>query len=176
MTITLYDMSVPSFRTMLTSLSELLDHAAERARDTGGDPDAFAEMRLASDMYPLQKQVQIACQQARDAVDQLKGAPPAEPRNDERCLGDLKELIGRTIAVLDGAAPGDFAGADARTITIPLPTDGMRFEMNGLEYLRDWALPHFYFHVVTAYDILRHHGVQIGKRDYMSQMVRYIRQ
>ncbi len=69
-----------------------------------------------------------------------------------------------------------FDGAENREITIPIPENNIRFEMNGLQFLRDWALPHFYFHVVTAYDILRHNGVDIGKRDYMTHVGSYIRQ
>ena len=69
-----------------------------------------------------------------------------------------------------------FEGADDRVITIPIPANDMEFEMNGVQFLRDWAMPHFYFHVVTAYDILRHSGVEIGKRDYMSHVGGYIRQ
>lgn len=162
-------MAVQTFTPMLRALSALLDKAGGLGR-----PD-IVEARLAPDMYPLARQVQIACDQAKNAGARLAGqTPPAMP-DEERSLDELKAHVAKTIAYLEGLPAAAFEGADARQIVIPGPGD-LEFHMNGLEMLRDWTLPNFYFHVVTAYDILRHEGLEIGKPDYVSHLARYLRQ
>jgi len=120
--------------------------------------------------------VQLACHQANDATARLSGQDAPQFENSDKTLDDLKTRIAKTIEYVNSARESAFEGAETREITIPIPENNMEFEMNGLQFLRDWALPHFYFHVVTAYDILRHNGVDIGKRDYLSGVGRYIRQ
>jgi hypothetical protein len=161
---------------MLKSLSNILDKGAEHARARKSDPAALVNARLAPDMYTLAQQVQIACDQAKDATARLicKDAPQFE--NNEKTLEELKARIAKTINYVQSVRAAAFEGAEDRKIIIPIPENNMEFEMNGLQFLRDWALPHFYFHVVTAYDILRHNGVDIGKRDYLSHVGGYIRQ
>ena len=131
--------------------------------------------RLAPDMFPLVRQVQIACDHAKNSTARLIGQEPPVFEDNEQTLDELKARIARTIDYLRSARETAFEGAEDRDIKIPLPNN-LALEMNGLQFLRDWALPHFYFHVVTAYDILRHNGVEIGKRDYLSHVAGHIRQ
>ncbi len=175
MKISAYGMAIKTFEPMLRSLSNILDKGAEHAGAKKLDPAALVNARLAPDMYTLAQQVQFACDQARDSVARLTGHEPARVEHNERSLDELKALIAKTIDFLQKAREAEFEGAEDRKITIPIP-DNMEFETNGAQFLRDWAIPHFYFHVVTAYDILRHNGVEIGKRDYMSHVGSYIRQ
>ncbi len=175
MKVSLYGMAIKTFEPMLRSLSSILDKGAEHASAKRLDPAALVNARLAPDMYTLAQQVQLACDHARDSAARLTGHEPTRGEHNERSLDELKALIAKTIDYLQKARADEFEGAENRKITIPIP-DNMEVEMNGAQFLRDWALPHFYFHVVTAYDILRHNGVEIGKRDYMSHVGSYIRQ
>jgi hypothetical protein len=172
----IYAIATETFEPMLRSLSGVLDKAAEHAHARKSDPTALVNARLAPDMYTLAQQVQLACDQARDATARLSGQDAAQLENNEKTLEELKAHIARTIDYVQGARADAFEGAEDRKIIIPIPENNIEFEMNGLQFLRDWALPHFYFHVVTAYDILRHNGVEIGKRDYLSGVGKYIRQ
>jgi hypothetical protein len=160
-------MSVDTFVPMLRSLSALLEKGAEHARAKGIDPDSLANARLAADMFPLARQVQIACDQAKNGTARLIGREPPRFEDNEKTLADLKARIAKTLAYLDTIRPAAFEGARTRQVTFALNGE-LTLDMDGVQYLRDWALPHFYFHVVTAYDILRHNGVEIGKRDYLT--------
>jgi len=174
MVASLYEFSVGSFVPMLRSLSEVIGKAAAQSTAKKTDASALVDGRLASDMFPLTRQVQLACDHAKDTVARLTGtAAPSFPDN-EKTLPELKQRIAQTLAYLDKAKVEEFEGADKRAIELPGPP-GMKFRFTGEELLRDWALPHFYFHVVTAYDILRHKGIDIGKRDYLSNVGKYIR-
>jgi hypothetical protein len=165
-----YAMAIGTFAPMLQSLSKLLDKGAEHARD----PNALTGARLAPDMYTLAQQVQLACHHAEDGAGRLMGQAPRPLETSEQSMAALQAAIAKTIDDLKAAPQAAFEDAADRTITIPI-SDDTAFEMNGLQFLRDWALPHFYFHVVTAYDILRHQGAEIGKRDYLSHVGGYIR-
>jgi hypothetical protein len=164
---TLYAMASGTFAPMLKSLSGFLDKAAEQMKAKGGDPDALVNARLAEDMIPLSGQIQIATDHAKGAVARLTGRAPPKYEDNEKTIAELKARIAKTIAYVEEATPEMFAGAEERTIAFPLFGEA-RFEANGLQYLRDWALANFYFHVVTAYDILRHDGAQIGKADFLA--------
>jgi hypothetical protein len=176
MKISIYEVATQTFVPMLRSLSHVLDKGAEHARANKSDPGALVNARLAPDMYTLAKQVQLACHQARDATARLSGQQAAQLENSQKTLEELKAHIAGTIDYVEKVPADAFEGAEGRKITILIPENNMEFEMNGLQFLRDWALPHFYFHVVTAYDILRNNGVEVGKRDYMNQVGSYIRQ
>lgn len=168
MKISMHDISVGTLVPMLRSLAQILDKAARQASGKKIDLAALPNARLAPDMYPLTKQVQLACNHAKDATARLTGQEPPAFADDERTIDDLKRRIAKTIEYVERAPAQGFEGADERRIMFPL-IENLVFEANGFEYLRDWALPHFYFHVVTAYDILRHNGIEIGKRDYLGQ-------
>jgi hypothetical protein len=174
--ISIYAIATETFVPMLRSLSGLLDKGAEHARVAKSDPAALVVARLAPDMYTLAQQVQLACDQASSTIARLIGQEPPKFENDEKTIDELKARIARTIEYVQRARESDFDGAADRQIRIPIPEMSAEFEFNGLQFLRDWGMPHFYFHLVTAYDILRHKGVEIGKRDYMSGVGRYIRQ
>ena len=176
MEISIYAIAIETFVPMLRSLSNVLDKGADHARANKSDPTALVNARLAPDMYTLAQQVQLATDQARDATARLSGQDAPQLEHNEKTLEELKARIARTIDYVNSVPASAFAGAEDREITIPIPENNIAFEMNGLQFLRDWALPHFYFHVVTAYGILRHNGVNIGKSDYMSGVGKYIRQ
>ncbi|HWO13929.1 MAG TPA: DUF1993 family protein [Polyangiaceae bacterium] len=166
----LHTLSVGSFVPMLDSLRGWLERGAAHA--AGGHELPHA--RLAPDMYALTQQVQLACHHALDAIGRLSGAPPSTPPEPQPDLGHMRAQITSTLEQLRRVDPATLAGAAERDCSIPTP-DGRVIGLDGLTFLRAWALPHFYFHVVTAYDILRHVGVPLGKRDYLSQLGELIR-
>jgi hypothetical protein len=166
MKISMHGMALDTFVPMLTSLSEVLDKGEAHAR--AGKLD-LVDARLAPDMHTLAQQIQRACHWARDGMTRLAGQPAAALEDEEKTFGSLKAQIDRTIAFVRDVPAALFDGADERDCSIGLPDDKI-IAMDGLRFLKAWALPHFYFHVVTAYDILRHNGVGIGKRDYLSQV------
>jgi len=169
--LTMHAMSVGSFVPMLSSLSGILEKAEAHVGDDGA---GLMGARLAEDMFPLSKQVQIACDHSLDCVARLTGQASSRGLNDETTLAQLRARIAETVARLQAADPADFAGAEERACVIPLPGN-MEAAMTGLELLRGWSLPNIYFHIVTAYDILRHAGVPIGKRDYLAAMGQFMR-
>ena len=172
MRISIHTMSIDSFVPMLESLSAILDKGAAYSKTTGLD---LVNARLAPDMFTLAQQVRLACDHARDGVSRLTGrnaSPVVE--SDEKSLDDLRDRIANAVAYLKLSEAAAFDGAEDRDCSIPLPNNRV-IDMDGLQFLRGWALPHFYFHVVTAYDILRHNRVVIGKQDYLSQVGGFIR-
>ncbi len=164
----MYTLSVEAFAPTLRALSKILDKAAEHAAQKKFDPAVLLGARLAPDMYPLARQVQIACDFAKNGAGRLAGLDPPRSENREQTLEELKARIAATLDYLKGLQAGAFAGAEHRDVKITLPNN-VSLEFKGLAFLRDWALPNFYFHVVTAYDVLRHNGVEIGKRDYLAR-------
>ncbi len=169
MSVSLHAFAVQTFAPMLRGLSGLIDKGAEHARTSGSAPDALTEARLAPDMLPLKHQVRFTCLQACQGVARLIGEEPPEEDGPEDTLEDLKARIARAVVYIEAAPAARFEGAEDRPIRFHL-FERMWFEGNGLQYLRDWAMAHFYFHLVTAYDILRHHGVGLGKADYVSHV------
>ena len=175
MKISIYAMAIETYVPILRSLSHVLDQGAEHALAKKSDAAELVSARLAPDMYTLAQQVQLACDQARDATARLSGKDAAQLEDIGKTLEELKARIDKTLKYVESIRPDAFDGAEDRKITIPIPENNIDFEMDGLQYLRDWALPHFYFHTVTAYGILRHNGVNIGKIDYLNQVGKYIR-
>lgn len=167
MSFTMYSMAMDTFVPLLATLSTLLDKGAEHMKAKGLKPDALAEARLVPDMFPLTKQVQIACDQAKSVAARLTGQEPPRFEDNEQTLDELKTRIRRTLDYLGSVPSSAYQGAETRRVGFPL-MEGYELDMDGVQYLRDWALPNFYFHVVTAYDILRSQGVQIGKQDYLA--------
>lgn len=167
------DTYVPALHT----LSGLLDKGAEFARSKGTDPNALLNERLAPDMFTLSTQVQLVCIHAKDGTARATGQEPPKIKTDDGLTFDqLKALVTQTIQFLTDTKADAFEGAENRKIELPL-SGGRVFEGNGVQYLQHWSFAHFYFHVVTAYDILRHVGVPLGKRDYMFGITQgYIRQ
>jgi hypothetical protein len=156
----IHTLTVGSFGPMLTNLSAWIDKAAAG----GAEPAALIEARLAPDMFDLAQQVRLACRHATETVGRLTGRPPIDTDGDLNSLAELKALIARTVAALQAAPASAFAGAEDRDVRIPL-NDQMQFRFSGERLVRDWGLPHFYFHLVTAYGILRSQGAPLGKQD-----------
>jgi hypothetical protein len=169
------ELAIDTFVPMLRSLSKVLDAGAAHAKAKGFDPAVLVNARLAPDMFTLQQQVQLACHFAKDALVRLVGQEATPPAFVEESYDDLKRQIEGTIYALESHTAATLKGAAERDIVMVMP-GGVVFEMKGYQLLRDWSFPHFYFHVVTAYDILRHNGVVIGKRDYVGGVARHLRQ
>ena len=167
MSFTMYSMAMDTFVPLLGTLSTLLDKGAEHMKAKGLKPDALAEARLAPDMFPLSKQVQIACDQAKSVAARLTGQEPPKFEDNEQTIAQLKARIERTLDYIESVPKSAYEGCEKRRVSFPLGEE-MQLDMDGVEFLRDWTLPNFYFHVVTAYDILRHQGVPIGKQDYLA--------
>lgn len=170
---TLQDLAVPTYLQMLRSLSAQLDKGVETARAKGSDPAALMDARLAPDMFPLSAQVRFTCYQATDCVAKLTGLTgPGMPEGDS--LDELKAHIADAVAFVESAPAAAFEGAEDKQIVLSLP-GGIVFEMTGAQFLRDWALAQFYFHAVAAYAVLRHNGVDLGKRDYVAHAITYLK-
>jgi len=164
----MYAFSVPVFARTLGNLSAILGKGAAYAEQKKFDPAVMLAMRLAPDMYPLLMQVRIACDFAKGSVARLAGEEPPKWDDGETTIGELQARIARTIEFIGGFDPARFDGADARTVTLTIR--GEPVEYVGLAYLAHVALPNFFFHATTAYDILRHAGVELGKRDFIGKV------
>ena len=166
MALSMYAASVPVFRQMLDSLDALLGKAQAHAGARGFDAAVLLQARLYPDMFPLLRQVQIACDFAKGVSCRLAGAePPAHP-DEEQDLDALRARIAATRAVLDGLDAAAFEGSERREIVLRPGTPKER-RLDGQSYLLHYGLPQFFFHVTTAYALLRHNGVEVGKRDFM---------
>ena len=161
----LYENFAPPLAHGLTALSKILDKAEAHCAAKKIDPAALLAARLYPDMFPFTRQIQIACDQARRAIARLKGEEPASVPDNEASFAELKARIASTVAQLKALSPADLAGAEGRTISFKAGSREVSF--NGDNYIRQWILPNFYFHTTTAYAILRHNGVELGKGDFL---------
>src|SRR5262245_33484854 len=161
----IYEASVPVYMRRLTALSAVLAKAAEHTAKRDIEPEALLAARLYPDMYTLLRQVQEACSHARRGTARLSGADPMRVEDTEKSFDDLKALIERTVATLKQVDRKAMEGAEDRTITFP--SGGGKTSMSAADYLLYFSMPNFYFHVTTAYAILRHNGVELGKGDFM---------
>lgn len=165
MTISMYSASAPRFVNMLRNLDAILAKAQANAVARKIDPGVLLAARLAPDMFPLLKQVQIACDHAKGAAARLAGVEVPKYEDSEQSFEDLRARIARTMAFVESFQAGQIDGSEEREIA--LKAGGREMSFKGMQYLLGYALPNFYFHLVTAYNILRHNGVDIGKRDYI---------
>ena len=165
MPLSMYRASVPVFKQLLKSLDAILDKAAAYAAARKIDPNALLQARLAPDMFHLTRQVQIASDQAKGIAARMAGQEPPKFEDNEASFADLKARIAKTIAFLDGLQPAQIDGSEDREIAMPVGGQTLKFK--GVDYLLGFGLPNFYFHVTTAYAILRHNGLEIGKRDFI---------
>ena len=161
----MYALSAPVFVRMLRNLDGVLDKGAAHAAARKIDPAVLVNARLFPDMFPLSAQVRIAGDFAKGAVARLTGNEPPKYEDNEATFEELKARIAKTIAYIEGFKPEQFAEAATRTVTIKMRGEDKSFD--GTTYLANVVLPNFYFHVTTAYDILRHNGVELGKRDFV---------
>ena len=165
MTIPMYETSIPVLKRFLSNLSAILTKASAYADARKIDHSVLLNARLFPDMYSLVKQVQIASDQAKGAAARLAGVEIPKFEDNESSFAELHERIAKTIAFLDTIKPEQLEDSESRDIVLTLRD--RKLEFKGLQYLLTWVQPNFYFHVTTAYDILRHNGVEIGKRDFM---------
>ena len=165
MTVSMYKVSVPIFVQFLTAQSECIDKAVAHIKAKQLDPNFFLNMRLFPDMYPYARQVQQASTHAARCCSALAGTEMPNMPNTETSFAELKARLAKTIDYCKTFKPAQIDGTDAKEIVIKL--GGNDTKLTGMQYLLGHAHPNFYFHVTTAYDILRHNGVEIGKRDYI---------
>ena len=166
MTAPMYTHSVPVLKQMLAALQAILALAAAHASKKSIEPEALLQARLFPDMFPLVKQVQIAADFARGIAARLAGVDVPVFDGKEQSFADLNELISKTLAFLDSVPAAAFDGSETKDIVLR-PGTPKEKKLSGQAYLANYGLPQFFFHVTTAYAILRHNGVEIGKRDYM---------
>jgi len=165
MTISMYRASVPVFKQMLKSLDAILDKAVEYAERRKIAPHVLLSARLAPDMLDFTKQIQIASDNAKGISARLAGSEPPKMEDNEQTFADLKARIQKTVAFLDTLSPSQIDGSEEREIRLKLGPQEVQFK--GIDYLLGFGLPNFLFHVTTAYDILRHNGLEVGKRDFL---------
>ena len=166
MKISMHAMSVDLFAHALGNLSWFLEKAARSAEQRKFDPGILLAARLAPDMLPLTRQVQVAGDVAKSAVARLAGQEPPRFEDNETSIEQLRARIARTIDFLKGVPASALEGAETRDIKLPARERTLEFK--GLDFLQRWAIPNVFFHVTTAYDILRHNGVELGKRDFLN--------
>jgi hypothetical protein len=166
MTISLYAASVPVFKQMLDSMNAILGKAEQHAAAKNIEPNALLQDRLFPDMFPLLRQVQIAADFARGVSARLAGVDVPKFDDKEQTFADLQALLAKTTGFLDSLTPAQIDGQEGREI-VTRPGTPKEKKFNGQSYLLSYGLPQFFFHVTTAYAILRHNGLEVGKRDYM---------
>jgi uncharacterized protein len=164
----MYQASVPAFLQQLPALAGVLDKAEAYARTKKIEPAVLLDARLFPDMFPLVRQVQIACDFAKGASARLAGIEVPVYEDTEQSFIELKARIRKTLAFLRTIKPEQIDGSEGRHVTIKIAGKPVTFQ--GLPYLVNFALPNFYFHATTAYAILRHNGVELGKRDFIGQI------
>lgn len=157
--------SAPTFTRMLKNLSAMLGKAEAHAKAKGFDANVLLNDRLAPDMFTLTRQVQIATDHAKGAMARLAGHVPEAIEDTETTIAQLQARIAKVLSIVEAYKPEQLVGADTREITIKIPGSELKFD--GITYLNTWALPNFYFHATMAYAILRHNGVELGKKDFL---------
>ena len=165
MNISMYQASAPRFVNTLKNLSAILDKAQAYADTKKIDPTVLTSYRLYPDMFTMARQVQIACDTAKGAVARLAGVEVPKHEDTERTLAELKARIAKTIEFIGTIKPSQIDGSEDKDIALKLGRQEVKFK--GMQYLLGFAHPNFYFHATTAYDILRHNGLDIGKQDYI---------
>lgn len=167
MAISMHQLSVPVFTQYLLALSSNLDKAAAFCAAKKIEPSVLVNARLAPDMFALARQVQIACDFAKGASARLAGVEVPAWADDEKTFDDLKARIKKTIDFIAALNASAFDGAETRDVKIKVRGNDMTFK--GLPYLANYAMGHFYFHCTTAYAILRHNGIDLGKGDFIGK-------
>lgn len=165
MSISLYDVSIPVFTLSLNNLSAILDKAESHGEAKKVDPKVIPQTRLIVDMLPLCAQIQIACDTAKGAAARLAGVEVPKYADTEATLAELKARIGKTLDFIKTIKAQQLNGAETREVVLQFPHQTLKF--NGLNYLTNFALPNFFFHVAMAYALLRKNGVDLGKRDFL---------
>ncbi len=165
MSLTMFTASVPPALHTLRSLKTILAKAQAHCEARQIDPNAFLQSRVYPDMFPLTRQVQMACDTVKSGAARLAGVDIPSFPDTETTFTELQARIDKTVAFLAGFTAAQIDGSESRRISIPLRDRTVEFD--GQTYLTSWVLPNFHFHVTTAYNLLRHGGVEIGKRDFL---------
>ncbi len=165
MGISMYSAAVPMMKTLLGALSAVLQKAADHAKAKGFDESVLVTARLAPDMFALAKQVQIATDMAKGGAARLAGVEIPTFADDETTIAALQGRIAKTIAFIDGLTPAQIDGTEGKEIVLKMRAGDMTF--TGQRYLIGFVIPNLTFHCATTYNILRHNGVEIGKRDFL---------
>lgn len=163
--LTMYDFTISPLKRTLTNLSQILKKGEAYAKAKEVDPTILVESRLFIDMYPLKRQIQIATDMSKGAAARLASIEIPVFEDNETTFEDLQARLEKTIAFLDSVTPQQFEGSESKQVTITIRKVDIQF--TGLDYLQKWVLPNVYFHVTTAYNILRHQGVDLGKSDFL---------
>ncbi len=161
----MYDATIPPLKRILSNLSVVLKKAQDHAEARKIEQEVLITARLFPDMYPLSRQVQIATDMSKGAAARLAAVEIPKYEDNETTFADLQARITKTIGFLDGIKSEQLTGAETRDISITVGKTELAF--TGQQYLLNWVNPNVYFHVTTAYDILRHNGVELSKRDYL---------
>ena len=165
MPVSMYQISVPMFIRGLRALGGVLEKGRADAEARKFAPEVLVDARLAPDMHKLSRQVQIASDMVKNGAARLAGMEPPSYPDTESNFEELQARVAKTIAFLEGITEAQLEGSETRQITLKFPGQEMTF--SGADYLTGFVLPNLYFHMTTAYNILRHNGVQLGKRDFM---------
>jgi uncharacterized protein len=165
MKISMHQASAPRFANILKNLSTILDKAQAHCEAKKIDPLAITQARLYPDMFPMTRQVQIACDTAKGAVARLAGAEIPKHEDTEQTFPELKARIAKTLDFIESIKADKMEGSDDKEVI--LKTRDREQKFTGMQYLLGHAYPNFYFHVTTVYAILRHNGVEVGKRDFL---------
>jgi uncharacterized protein len=164
----IFEFSVPVFERHLEILATLLERAETHAKERRIEPAALLSARLFPDMFSLAGQVRAACDTAKRSTARLLGLEPPQTQDTDPTFADLRERIHDAVRYLQSQAAERFAGSERRTIEFPF--GAKTIAITGQQYLTRFSLPNFYFHVTTAYDILRHNGIDLGKRDFLGPL------
>lgn len=165
MKMSMYQASLPVFIHMLRNLDAILSRGAEYAEAKGIDPAVLVQARLYPDMFPLSRQIQIATDVVKGCPARLSGQEPPKYEDDEASFPELSARVRKTIAYLETFKPEQIDGTEDKQVTLHLRSRDLT--LDGHSYLTGFVIPNFFFHVTTAYDILRHNGVELGKKDYI---------
>jgi hypothetical protein len=165
MSISLYDVSIPIFTLSLNNLAAILDKAETYAGAKKVDAKVLPQARLIADMLPLSAQIQIACDTAKGAAARLAGIAVPKHEDTEATITELKARVGKTLDFIKTIKPAQLQGAETREIVLEFPSNTLKF--TGVNYLTNFVLPNFFFHVTMAYALLRKNGVDLGKRDFL---------
>ena len=165
MKMSMYQASLPVFTRMLANLDKILEKGAAHAEERGIDPAVLINCRLYPDMFPLSRQVQIATDVVKGFPARLTGQTPPVYEDNEATFDELRARIRKTAALLDSFTPAQIDGTEDTEVTLPLRSGDIK--LTGLDYLNCFVMPNFYFHVTTAYALLRHNGVVLGKMDFI---------
>ena len=168
MSLSVYEVSIPPMIRFFENLSKILDKAVKQAKERDMPLSELLEARLAPDMHPFPRQIQIASDVAKMAAARLTGTEPPSFPDTETTFPELQARVRKTIDYIKSVAPEKFEGAEDRTITLKFP-DGNQMSFPGRVFLNNFVLPNFYFHVTTAYGLLRHKGIDIGKWDFLGE-------